>query len=79
MPQGFVIIRPMYDGSITVRPFVSNPSFRSDGTALGTIKTTCKIRWWKRQLPHGRKHPEWWHKYISQVSKRQYDLLTRHG
>jgi hypothetical protein len=50
-PLEFVVVRPMRNGSLSVRPYSSPVHYRSFRELLGQIKAGCPIRWSNRQLP----------------------------
>jgi hypothetical protein len=79
-PQQLLVVRPMRDGSVSVRPFcapVLYSSLRKRLPCLGK-RTPAKIRWSNRQLPYARRewHWGWWHAYLSQSALREYRRLS---
>jgi hypothetical protein len=62
-PVGLVVVHPMRDGSISVRPF--DLIFRSEIRKINAqVKTNCPIRWSGRRLPSSRTRPRRWDEYL---------------
>ena len=77
-PQMLVLVRPLRNGSISVRPFAIPSWHESVRALLRHLQPKLKtpVRWNSRQLLHAKAQPDRWDQYLSAQSRREYARIS---